>query len=128
MDQNSDVRIDKWLWAVRIFKTRSLASEACKTGQVRINGLNVKPSRNILINEIVDVRRNPIVRSYRVKGILAKRLSAKLVVDFVEDITSEEELKKLDMVQKSNVLIRDRGTGRPTKRDRRDIDQLKNNL
>ncbi len=119
-----DLRIDKYLWAVRVFKTRSLATEACRKGKVIIDEVQVKPSRVVKEGDVIYVKRNPIVYSYRVKKLLGKRLSAKLVVDYVENITPEEELKKLE-VRDTFFIKRDRGSGRPTKKERRIIDKLR---
>lgn len=119
------VRIDKWLWAVRIFKTRSLASEACKKGKVTINGVSVKPSRDVRLNEIINLRVPPITRSYQVLAISGKRMSAKLAVDFVKDVTAQDQLDLLDATKNFGFEKRDRGTGRPTKYERRVIDKLK---
>ncbi len=118
------VRVDKWLWAVRVFKTRSLASEACRKGHVAIGGLPVKPSRAINLNDIVKVRKTPVTRTYKVLGLSGKRMSAKLVPDFVEDITPKEELEILEIQKNMLWHSRDKGAGRPTKKERRDIDKL----
>jgi ribosome-associated heat shock protein Hsp15 len=118
------VRIDKWLWAVRLFKTRTLATEECKKGRVTIEGISVKPSRLPKIGDIIKVRKNPVTYSYKVLGITGKRVGAKLVHEFVLDMTPPEELKILEMRQQMNSFERDRGTGRPTKKDRRDLDRL----
>ncbi len=118
------VRIDKWLWAVRLFKTRTLATEECKKGRVTIDGVSVKPSRVPKPGDIIKVRKNPVTYSYRVIGLIGKRIGAKLVHEFVEDITPPEELKNLELRQQMGSFERDRGTGRPTKKDRRDIDRL----
>ena len=115
------VRIDKWLWAVRIFKTRSLAAEECGKGHVSIGDAHVKASREVKVGDVVKVRVPPIEREYVVKQITDKRMSAQLAVDFVEEITSQDILRGTFMQFES----RDRGTGRPTKRDRRLIDKLK---
>jgi ribosome-associated heat shock protein Hsp15 len=118
-----DLRIDKWLWAVRIFKTRSQATAACRKGRVMIGHNPVKPSRVLKINDIVEVKRPPVNYSYRVKGLLAKRLSARRIVEYVENITPPEELNKLS--QRDTFFIkRDKGTGRPTKKERRVIERL----
>jgi len=122
-----DIRIDKWLWAVRIFKTRSSASEACRRGKVMVNNMPVKPSRTIRINDIVSVRKPPVLFSYRVKGLLGKRLSARLVAEYVENITPESELEKLK-VKDDFFIHRDKGAGRPTKKERRTIDRIRNRL
>lgn len=126
MDIPQKIRIDKWLWAVRIFKTRSMAAEACRKGQVMIDGINLKPSRDISVGDEIQVKRPPIIRTYLVKAVTGKRMSAKLAVDFVEDITPQEQFDLLNAVKTYGFEQRDRGTGRPTKRDRRDIEKLKN--
>lgn len=118
------VRIDKWLWAVRIYKTRSQATEACKKGQVSINDLPVKPSREIHIDEVVKVRKEQISRSFKVLALSGKRMGAKLVADFLEDITPPEELEVLEMQKHMRWSTREKGTGRPTKKDRRDLDEF----
>lgn len=123
--QEENLRIDKWLWAVRIFKTRSQASEACKKGRVLIGDVQVKPSRVIKIGEIVILKMPPVTYSFLVKGLLGKRQSAKIATDYVDNITPEEELIKLDIKNFTGFEIRDRGVGRPTKKERRLIDELK---
>lgn len=125
MEHDKNLRIDKWLWAVRIFKTRSQAAEACKKGKVLIDDIQVKPSRVIKVGEIVYIKRPPVTYQYKVLGLLGKRQSAKIVLDYVEDITPEEEKVKLDMQRFTGFELRDRGIGRPTKRERRLIDGLK---
>ena len=120
------VRIDKWRWAVRIFKTRSLAAEACQKGHVKIGEMVVKPSRELKGGEVVKVRMAPIEREYRVKQLTDKRMSAQLAVNFVEDVTPPETLDFLNSVKVYGFEFRPRGAGRPTKRDRRMIDRLKN--
>lgn len=121
-------RIDRWLWAVRIFKTRNKASEACRGGKVSIDGISVKPSRDIRIGETVHVKQRPIVRSYRVMGLAVKRVSAKIAQDLVEEITPREELDKLTAFRKEPLSFifgnREKGAGRPTKKERRDIEKL----
>lgn len=119
-----DVRVDKWLWAVRIFKTRSQATEACRKGHVSIGNLPVKPSRIIHQGEIIQIRKAPVVYSFKVLALAEKRMSAKLAVGFVEDVTPPEELEVLDMQKNMRWITRDRGTGRPTKKDRRDLDDF----
>jgi ribosome-associated heat shock protein Hsp15 len=119
------VRIDKWLWAVRLFKTRTLATEECKKGRVTIEGVSVKPSRVPKPGEIIKVRKTPITYSYKVLGLTGKRIGAKLVHEFVLDITPPEELQILEIRKQMGFFERDRGTGRPTKKDRRDLDRLK---
>jgi ribosome-associated heat shock protein Hsp15 len=122
-DKTSGVRIDKWLWAVRIFKTRSMATEACKKGRVSVDGVSVKPSRDIKLGDKVFVRKPPVIYSYRVTGIIDNRVSAPLAVQNYEELTPEEELLKLE-VNSTRFVKRDRGAGRPTKKERRTIDKL----
>jgi len=118
------VRIDKYLWAVRIYKTRSIAAEACKSGRVLMLDMHVKPSREIVKGDIFDVKINPIVRTFRVVELLENRVAAKLVPQYLEDLTSPEELKKLEATVSLQFIKRDRGTGRPTKKDRRDLEDF----
>ena len=118
------IRIDKWLWAVRIFKTRSLASDACRTGKVKILDQAVKPSRDIKTGEIIAISMAPIIKTVKVVAPLANRVSAKLVPGFMEDLTPEAEYDKLKRNDK-NFEFRERGAGRPTKRERREIEFLK---
>jgi len=124
--EGEKVRIDKWLWAVRIFKTRSLAAEECNKGHVTIGEVHVKPSRELKGEEVVKVRIAPIERHYRVKQLTDKRMSAQLAVNYVEEVTPPETLAFLNSVKAYGFESRPRGTGRPTKRDRRMIDRLKN--
>lgn len=120
-----EVRIDKWLWCVRIYKTRNQATEDCKAGKVRINGNPAKASHNVKVGEIIEVQIEQLKKILLVKDLLDKRLSAKLVVDFVEDQTPSEEIERLRLARKTNFEKRDRGVGRPTKRERRDIEKFK---
>ena len=123
----SAVRIDKWLWAVRVYKTRSLASEACHQGKVRIDEVHVKASRDVKIGDVVVIHVIPqFTRTMQVLDVLSNRVSAKLVPNFAEELTSKEEYEKLKNFNKFNSEHRDRGIGRPTKKHRRDIDKLKN--
>ena len=119
------VRIDKWLWAVRLFKSRSLATEECKKGHIIIDGISVKPSRIPKVGDVIQVKKNPVTFSYKVIGILGKRVSAQLAAAYVEDVTPPEVLKVLEIRKQMSNFERDRGTGRPTKKDRRDIDLLR---
>ena len=121
---SAGVRIDKWLWAVRIYKTRSQATEACRKGQVFIDELSVKASREVHVGEIVKVRKPPISRSFKVLELTEKRMGAKLVYEFLEDVTPPEELELLEMQKHMRWSERDKGTGRPTKKDRRDLDEF----
>ena len=118
------VRIDKWLWSVRIYKTRSQASEACKKGYVRIKETSVKPSRDVKVGEIIQVKKAPITKSFKVLALVGKRMGAKLIVDFVEDVTTADQLELLEMQKNMRWIERDRGTGRPTKKDRRELDDF----
>ncbi len=118
------VRIDKWLWAVRVFKTRSQASEACRKGNVSVGDLSVKPSRVVNVGEIIKVRKTPITKSLKVLALSGKRMGAKLIVDFVEDVTPPEEMELLEMQKHMRWSSRDKGTGRPTKKDRRELDDF----
>lgn len=118
------VRIDKWLWAVRIFKTRSQATEACKKGHVSIADSTVKASREVHVGEVVKVRKPPVSRSFKVLDLTEKRMGAKLIRDFFEDVTPAEELELLEMQKHMRWSERDKGTGRPTKKDRRDLDEF----
>lgn len=120
-----DLRIDKFLWAVRIYKTRSIASEACRKGRVIINDIPVKSSRTVSKEEVIQLRKPPATYSYRVKELPASRLPAKLVSDYIEDLTPEKEKLKLDLKEKTATGYRYRGTGRPTKKERRDLDKMK---
>ncbi len=122
MEEN--VRVDKWLWGVRIFKTRSQATEACRKGHVSIDNLPVKPSRVIRPGEIVKVRKEQIVRSFKILKLAEKRMSAKLVPDFLEDVTPPEEIEIIEMQKNMRWITREKGTGRPTKKERRDLDEF----
>ena len=125
MAEKHTTRIDKWLWSVRIFKTRSLASDACAGGKIKIEGTAVKASRNIVQNDIVQVRKGVVKYLYKVRKIAEKRMGAKLVPDFLEDMTPEEELAKLKSAQKQLIQTREKGQGRPTKKERRLIDKVR---
>lgn len=123
MDDQRSVRIDKWLWAIRAYKTRSLAADAVKGNKVTVNGIGCKPSREVKAGDVVAVRKAPVVYSFRVLAPLSSRVGAKDVHLYAENITPEEELMKLS-VKLMPTLARDRGTGRPTKKERREIDSL----
>ena len=118
-------RIDKWLWEVRVFKTRNQASIACRAGKVRVGGAVVKPSRELKEGDEVEVFLPPFHKRLRVVGFPPNRVAAKLVENFMQDLTPAEEYEKLRMMKELNFEYRDRGTGRPTKRERRDIEYLK---
>lgn len=117
----NEVRIDKWLWAMRIFKTRTIATEACKKGRVLMGGVAVKPSRTIKEGDIINVRKPPVTYSFRVKALAQNRLGAKLVPEYMENITPKSELDLLDVVRISGFIDRRKGLGRPTKREGRDL-------
>lgn len=116
-------RIDKVLWALRIYKTRTEATEACKGGKVKIDGSNVKPSRLVKSGETISVHKGIIQYSYKLTQIPPHRLGAKLVPDYAENLTSQEELDKLRAPVETFFLRRDRGTGRPTKKERREMEE-----
>lgn len=120
-----EVRIDKWLWSVRFFKTRNLAIDACKAGKVKIDGNSVKPSRIVKEGDVISLSQGPLNKTIRVKQLLHNRVSAKLVPDYVEDLTPAEEYERIEFMKEFNAERRERGIGRPTKKDRRDIDRLK---
>jgi len=124
MSDSQDIRADKFLWAVRVFKTRSLSAEACKKGKVLIDGFEVKPSRAIRSGDEITVKKPPVNYTYKVTGLPKSRVSAKLVHNYIQDLTPEQELQKLQMMDPF-FIKRDRGTGRPTKKERRQIDKLK---
>lgn len=124
MDEN---RIDKWLWSVRIYKTRSLATEACHKGHISIDGSAVKAARMIKVGDIVEVRKNPITYRYKIVGLPASRVGAKVLDQYIEDQTPEQEIIKLDLMRADINGRRDPGSGRPTKRDRRLLDQWMDN-
>lgn len=123
-NDKEEVRIDKWLWAVRLFKTRSIAIEACKKGRVTIKGINVKPSRMIKEGEVIEIRKSPITYSFEVLALTERRMGAKLVSNFRKDVTPQSELDILEMTKVSGFVDRARGTGRPTKKERRDLESF----
>ncbi len=117
------VRIDKYLWAVRVYKTRTLATEACKKGKVEVDQMPAKPSRTVTTGDVIRVKKMPVVYAYKVLDPIEKRVGAKIVHNYMEDVTPEEELMKLEM--KDDFFIqRDRGAGRPTKKERRLLDDI----
>ena len=115
-------RIDKWLWAARIYKTRSIAADACKNGRITINGTNVKPSHVIKEGEVVSVRKPPVTYSFRVLKTIEQRVGAKLLPEIYESVSDPQQLELLEMSRISGFVDRARGTGRPTKKERRQID------
>ncbi|MCF2592539.1 RNA-binding S4 domain-containing protein [Bacteroides caecigallinarum] len=120
----SEARIDKWLWAARIFKTRTIAADACKKGRISINGAQVKPSRMIKPGDIINVKKSPITYSFKVLQAIEKRVGAKLVPEIMENVTTPEQYELLEMSKISGFIDRARGTGRPTKKDRRSLDEF----
>jgi len=128
MADKKEIRIDKFLWSVRIYKTRSTASDECRKGRIVINDIQVKPSRIVLKNEIITVKKPPVNYSYRVIEPIENRVGAKLVEQFIEDLTPGEEKLKLELGQTGGVIYRDKGTGRPTKKERRQIDRINDNI
>ncbi len=125
MDNQDCVRIDKYLWSVRLFKTRSKAADACRNGKVLMNGQNVKSSKLICRNDEFQVKNPPIIYTYKVKEILKNRVGAKLVENYLINLTPEEELLKLEINTQAVFVKRDKGTGRPTKKERREIEKLR---
>ena len=123
-----EVRVDKWLWAVRVFTTRSIATEACKKGRVSIGGVTIKPSRTIRVGEVITVRKPPIEYSFRVLQLLASRVGAKRVAEFMENVTPQAQYELLELQRVSGFVDRAKGLGRPTKKDRRDLDQFAEDL
>ncbi|MDR2120987.1 MAG: RNA-binding S4 domain-containing protein [Tannerella sp.] len=120
----NEVRIDKWMWATRIFKTRTIAAEACKKGRVAIGGVSVKPSRMIRTGETLQIRKPPVTFSFRVLALTERRMSAKLVSEYLENVTPPEQYELLAMGKISGFVDRARGLGRPTKKERRDLEQF----
>jgi ribosome-associated heat shock protein Hsp15 len=120
-----ELRVDKWLWAVRIYKTRTMAGDACRAGKVKMEGLAIKPSRILKTGDVLMVSQGPLTRTLRVKALIHNRVSAKLVPDSLEDLTPAEEYERIKFMHELNAEHRDRGTGRPTKKERRLIDRLK---
>lgn len=120
----NEVRIDKWLWSVRLFKTRSLAIEACKKGRIFIQSTTIKPSRMIKVGDVIQIKRPPITYSFEVLALTEKRMGAKLVPEFMKDVTPQSEYDILEQSKVSGFIDRQRGMGRPTKKDRRDLDEF----
>jgi ribosome-associated heat shock protein Hsp15 len=119
---SEEARIDKWLWAARIFKTRTIAADACKNGRVAVNGVNVKPSRTVKVEDVISVRKPPVTFSFRLLKPIEQRVGAKLLPEIYENVTPQDQYDLLEMTRISGFVDRARGTGRPTKKDRRQID------
>ena len=121
----NDERIDKWLWAMRVFKTRSIATDACKKGRVMMGGVAVKPSRSVKVGDVIDVRKPPVTFSFRVKALSSGRLGARLVPDYLENITPQSQYDLLEMTRISGFVDRRKGLGSPTKRDSREMSRFR---
>lgn len=118
----NEARIDKWLWAARIFKTRSIAADACKNGRVTFNGMNMKPSRTIKEGDVVSVKKSPVTYSFKVLKAIEQRVGAKLLPEIYENVTDPKQYELLQMSRISGFIDRAHGTGRPTKKERRALD------
>ena len=125
---NTEARIDKWLWAARIFKTRTIAADACKKGQVSMGGAVLKASRMIKAGDVVSVRKPPITYSFRVLQPIERRVGAKLIPEILENVTSPEQYELLEMSKISGFVGRAKGTGRPTKKERRSLDDFREDV
>ena len=119
-----EARIDKWMWAVRIFKTRTIAAEACKKGRISINGALAKAARTIKPGDVIQVRKPPVTYSFKVLQTIEKRVRAKLVPEMMENITTPDQYELLEMSKVSGFINRAKGTGRPTKKDRRELEDF----
>jgi ribosome-associated heat shock protein Hsp15 len=124
MAETNEARVDKWLWAARIFKTRSIAADAIKNGRVTIQGMNVKPSRMVKVGEVVSVRKPPVTYSFKILKTIEQRVGAKLIPEIYENVTPPDQYELLEMNRISGFIDRQRGTGRPTKKDRRALDEF----
>ncbi len=125
---NNEARIDKWLWAARIFKTRSIAAAACKKGQVSMGGAQLKASRMIKAGDVVNVRKPPVTYSFRVLQPIERRVGAKLIPEILENVTTPDQYELLEMSKISGFVGRAKGTGRPTKKDRRSLDDFRDEV
>lgn len=122
--KNTEARIDKWLWAARIFKTRTIAAAACKKGQITLRGAQLKPSRIIKVGDVIEVRKPPITYSFKVLQAIEHRVGARLIPEILEDVTPPQQYELLEMSKISGFVNRAKGTGRPTKKDRRSLDEF----
>ena len=125
---NNEARIDKWLWAARIFKTRTIAAAACKKGQVSMGGTQLKASRMVKVGDVINVRKPPITYSFRVLQPIERRVGAKLLPEILENVTSPEQYELLEMSKISGFVGRAKGTGRPTKKERRSLDDFREDV
>lgn len=121
----AEERIDKWLWSMRVFKTRTIATDACRKGRVTMGGTAVKPSRTVKPGDVIDVRKPPITYTFRVKQLSTGRLGARLVPEYLENLTSQDQYDLLEMTKISGFVDRRKGLGRPTKRDSRELSRFK---
>ena len=121
---NDVARIDKWLWAARIFKTRSIAADACKNGRVTVKGVSVKPSHTIKVGEVVSVKKPPIIYSFEVLKTIEQRVGAKMIPEIYRNVTDANQYELLEMSRVSGFVNRAKGTGRPTKKDRRSLEEF----
>lgn len=120
----SEVRVDKWLWATRVFKTRSIATDACKKGRVTKSGITIKPSHGVKVGDIISVRKPPITYSFEVLALIENRVGAKLVPDYLKNITTPDQYELLEMTRISGFVNRQKGLGRPTKKDARELSKF----
>ncbi|MDR2474275.1 MAG: RNA-binding S4 domain-containing protein [Bacteroidales bacterium] len=120
--ETTEVRIDKWMWATRLFKSRTSAVEACKKGRVMMNSMSVKASRMIKVGDMVQIRKPPITYSFKVLALVERRMSAKLVPDYIENVTTPDQYEILELEKINGFVNREKGVGRPTKKERRDLD------
>ena len=120
----NEVRIDKWMWATRIFKTRTIAADACKKNRVMIGGVNMKPSRMVKVGDVIQVRKPPITYSFEVLALTDRRMGAKLVPNYLKNVTTPDQYEILEMNKISGFVNRAKGLGRPTKKDRRELEQF----
>ena len=118
------IRLDKFVWSVRLTKTRSIATELISKGKIRINGLDVKPSKDVKVSDVIHVLKNSAVFTYKIKALIDKRVGPKLVIDYLDDITPLEEIEKFKLYVDSQSVYRQNGTGKPTKKDRRSLDDF----
>ncbi len=121
----AEERIDKWLWSMRMFKTRTIATDACRKGRVTMGGTAVKPSRTVKPGDVIDVKKPPITYTFRVKQLSTGRLGARLVPEYLENLTSQDQYDLLEMTKISGFVDRRKGLGRPTKRDSRELSRFK---
>ncbi len=121
----AEERIDKWLWSMRVFKTRTIATDACRKGRITMGGTAVKPSRTVKPGDVIDVRKPPITYTFRVKQLSTGRLGARLVPEYLENLTSQDQYDLLEMTKISGFVDRRKGLGRPTKRDSRELSRFK---